>query len=166
MARIVKNIIFSIIYLLIILYLVIFIPCLWGNKPLVVVSGSMEPILKVGGILYYEKYPLTDFKKGDILVYETKEHTIAHRIVSQDEIGFITKGDVNNSNDYYKVSNNQVLGKGTNWSIPYVGYYADYIYHHKYLIVIVIGIVAIDYYLEKRKEDEKHEKNEKDNTNN
>ena len=51
----IKDLIFRIIYILLIIYLLIFIPSLWGKKPLVVISGSMEPTLKVGGILYYEK---------------------------------------------------------------------------------------------------------------
>lgn len=76
-----KNNIFKIIYILVLIYLIIFIPTFWGKNPLVVISGSMEPTLKVGGILYYEKIDLNDFKEGDILVYELNEHTISHRIV-------------------------------------------------------------------------------------
>jgi hypothetical protein len=40
----IKNIIFKILYMLIIIYLLIFVPCIWGHKPLVVISGSMEQI--------------------------------------------------------------------------------------------------------------------------
>ena len=96
-----KNIIFKVFYILIIIYLIIFIPVLWGKKPLVIISGSMEPILKVGGILYYEKINLDDFKKDDILVYQLNEHIVSHRIVNINEYGFETKGDNNNSNDSY-----------------------------------------------------------------
>ncbi|MFR5856624.1 MAG: signal peptidase I, partial [Bacilli bacterium] len=133
-----KNLIFGVLYILIIIYLLIFIPCLWGHKPLVVISGSMEPTLKVGGILYYEEIDLDDFKADDILVYKTKKHIISHRIVDIVDEGFITKGDANNSIDNNLVNKNQVLGKGTNWSIPYLGYYADFIYTHKYLLYIAI----------------------------
>ena len=85
-----KNIIFKVFYILIIIYLIIFIPVLWGKRPLVVISGSMEPILKVGGILYYEKINLDDFKKDDILVYQLNEHIVSHRIVNINEYGFET----------------------------------------------------------------------------
>ena len=34
--------------------------------------------------------------------------------------------------------------KGTNWSIPYIGYYADFIYTHKYLLFISIFLIVID----------------------
>ena len=135
---------FKIIYILVLIYLIIFIPTFWGKNPLVVISGSMEPTLKVGGILYYEKIDLNDFKEGDILVYELNEHTISHRIVDITDNGFLTKGDNNNSIDTYEVENMQVIGKGTNWSIPYIGYYADFVYNHKYLLFISVGVIIID----------------------
>ena len=106
----IKNIIFGIIYFLVIVYLAIYIPCLWGSKPLVIMSGSMEPILKVGGILYYEEIDLNDFKDGDILVYQTKEHIISHRIVDVIDDSFITKGDANNTQDE-PITNDMVVGK-------------------------------------------------------
>lgn len=140
----IKDFIFRIVYILLIIYLLIFVPSLWGQKPLVVISGSMEPTLKVGGILYYEKINIDEFDEGDILVYQTKEHIISHRIVDINENGFITKGDINNSVDNYLVSDEQILGKGTNWSIPFIGYYADYIYSHKYLLYISLGIIIVD----------------------
>lgn len=140
----IKDFIFRIIYILLIIYLLIFVPSLWGQKPLVVISGSMEPTLKVGGVLYYEKINIDELDEGDILVYQSNEHIISHRIVDIIEDDFITKGDKNNSIDNYLVSSNQVLGKGTNWSIPFIGYYADYIYGHKYLLYISLGIIIVD----------------------
>lgn len=140
----IKDFIFRIIYILLIIYLLIFVPSLWGKKPLVVISGSMEPTLKVGGVLYYEKINIDELDEGDILVYQANEHIISHRIVDIIEDDFITKGDKNNSIDNYLVSSNQVLGKGTNWSIPFIGYYADYIYGHKYLLYISLGIIIVD----------------------
>lgn len=147
-----KNIIFKVFYILIIIYLIIFIPVLWGKKPLVIISGSMEPILKVGGILYYEKINLDDFKKDDILVYRLNEHIISHRIVNINEYGFETKGDNNSSNDSYIVDKNNVIGRGNNWSIPYIGYYADFIYNHKYLLIVMIILSYFNIWFNSRKD--------------
>ena len=72
------------------------------------------------------------FDRGDILVYQTKNHIISHRIVDDTDNGFITKGDANKSLDGNLVKDEQVLGKGTDWCIPLLGYYADFIYNHKY----------------------------------
>ena len=140
----IKDHIFRILYILILIYLLVFIPSFFGKKPLVVVSGSMQPILKVGGILYYEETNIKDFQKNDILVFELNDHTISHRIVDIKDGCFITKGDANTSIDSYEVNYEQVIGKGTNWSIPYIGYYADFIYTHKYLLFISIFLIIID----------------------
>lgn len=137
------------------MYLIIFIPKLFGYNPLVVISGSMEPTLKVGGLLYYEEIDINDFKEKDILVYELKDHIISHRVIEHLDNGFITKGDANDSYDSSIVSDNQVLGRGTNWSIPLLGYYADFIFRHKYILKILLSIGIIDLfvdYLIKRKE--------------
>ena len=157
-----KNIIFKILYVLIIIYLSVFIPSFWGKKPLVVISGSMEPTLHVGGILYYEKLNINDFNENDILVYELNKHTISHRIVDITENGFITKGDNNLSIDTYEVNKTQVLGKGTDWSIPYIGYYADFIYNHKYLLFISVGVLIIDLSYDYYKERKRRGKDEED----
>lgn len=152
-----KNIVFKVFYILIIIYLIIFIPVLWGKRPLVVISGSMEPILKVGGILYYEKINLDDFKKDDILVYQLNEHIVSHRIVNNNEYGFETKGDNNNSNDSYIVDKNNVIGRGNNWSIPYIGYYADFIYNHKYLLIVMIILSYFNIWFNSRKDKKGYE---------
>ena len=152
-----KNIIFKVFYILIIIYLIIFIPVLWGKRPLVVISGSMEPILKVGGILYYEKINLDDFKKDDILVYQLNEHIVSHRIVNINEYGFETKGDNNNSNDSYIVDKNNVIGRGNNWSIPYIGYYDDFIYNHKYLLIVMIILSYFNIWFNSKKDKKDYE---------
>lgn len=161
----IKEFIFRILYILILIYLCIFIPSLWGYKPLVVISGSMEPTLKVGGLLYYHSQKLNEFDRGDILVYQTKYHIISHRIVDDTEKGFLTKGDANTSADSSLIKYSQVLGKGTNWCIPYLGYYADFIYNHKYLLFISVAVVVIDLCNDKYtelKSNRKISKNEKE----
>lgn len=154
MIVILKNILIKIIYILIIIYLMIFIPCIWGYKPLVIVSGSMEPILKVGGILYYKKQDINNFNKDDILVYTAGDHIISHRIVDKTNDGFITKGDNNKSIDTVTVDDSRVIGRGTNWSIPYLGYYADFIYTHKYLLIIFVILIIIDLIIDNRRRNE------------
>lgn len=140
----IKDIIFRIVYVLIIIYLLTFIPSFFGYKPLVVISGSMEPTLKVGSIIYYQQMDIDSFEKNDILVYTTNNHIISHRIVEKSEDGFITKGDANKTIDSDQVYEEQVLGKSTNWCIPFLGYYTDFIYHHKYLLYICITVLIID----------------------
>lgn len=141
---IIKKIFFSTLYVLLLLYLIIFIPIIWGYKPLVIISGSMEPILKVGGILYYKEIDKNDYKINDIVVFKSTKYLISHRIVEITDNGFITKGDANKNIDSNKVQFNKALGIGTNWSIPYIGYYADFIYKNKWILLIVLIILIIN----------------------
>ena len=162
MLKQIKEIIIKVLYVLILLYLLIFIPVFWGYKPLVVISGSMEPVLKVGGILYYKEYNIKSFKEGDILVYKSNKHIISHRIVNKNNNSFITKGDANKGVDRKKVYNKQIIGKGTNFSLPYIGYYGDFIYRHKYILLISILFIIIDYlneYTTLKKEGIEYKKN-------
>lgn len=159
----IKNIIISFVYVLVLIYLLIFIPSFLGHKPLVVISGSMEPTLKVGSLLYYHEQDLDKFNKDDILVYYTKYHTISHRLVERVDGGFITKGDANKSNDSIIVNDNQVLGKGTNWCIPFLGLYADFIYTHKYILFITVIILIIDLYFDYRRKKQEVTKYEEKN---
>ena len=141
---IIKKIFSSTLYFLLFLYLIIFIPVLWGYKPLVIISGSMEPILKVGGILYYKEIDTQDYKINDIVVFKSTKYLISHRIVEITDNGFITKGDANKNIDSNKVYYDKALGIGTNWSIPYIGYYADFIYKNKWILIIILIIIIIN----------------------
>ena len=142
----IKDLLLKLVYFLILIYLIVFIPIIWNYYPLIVVSGSMEPTLKVGGILYYHEKNINEFKKNEILVYRYKNHIISHRIVNKNSDSFITKGDANKKNDSKVIYHNQIIGEGTNFCIPYIGYYIDYIYHHKYLLIITTIILLIDLY--------------------
>lgn len=139
-----KNFIIKILHILILIYLLSFVPVFWGWHPLVVISGSMEPVLNVGALLYYHEYDIEDFKKDDILVYKVPNHIISHRVVESSVDGFVTKGDANNTNDSKLVKEEQIMGIGTNWCIKYLGYYVDFVYHHKQFLYISISIFIID----------------------
>lgn len=154
MLGIIRNCLFKLIYFFIIIYLLVFIPAIWGHKPLVVISGSMEPTLHVGGILYYQNEEYDSFKEGDILVYKLDDHIISHRIYDITDNGIITKGDANSCYDEFLVKDNQILGKGNNWSIPLIGYYVDFIYRNKIILVLSFVIVLIDILVEKYKKKE------------
>ena len=141
-----KNVFINIIFVLVMFYLVVFIPSIIGYKPIFIESGSMEPVLKAGGLMYYHDTKKLDV--GDILVYKVPNHIVSHRIVEKVNNGYKTKGDNNDNIDVNIVDKKQVLGKGSNFSIPYLGYYIDFIYRHKYLLYIAIFIFFIDFLIE------------------
>lgn len=107
-----------------------------GYTPYTILSGSMEPTYHVGSLIYVKKVDTSTLEVGDPITFALSEDTIAtHRIVEvvPDEedasvIRFRTKGDANETVDGALVHYKNVLGKPV-FTIPYLGYVADYIQH-------------------------------------
>lgn len=73
-----------------------------GTKPMFIMSGSMEPVIRTGTIVIGKKVDNnSDIRVGDIYTYKNpdKDYTITHRIVSANENGFVFKGDNNQKQD-------------------------------------------------------------------
>lgn len=90
-------------------------------------SDSMASAINKGDVVIVEKVETNDMyslKVGEVLVYKHNDVTIVHRIVKAfSENGnyyFITKGDNNNNNDNFTISQDMVIGKAV-LRIPYVG---------------------------------------------
>lgn len=87
--------------------------------PSVIVTGSMEPIIKPGDIILIKR--ITDMEAikalevDDIIQFRRDDVLISHRIVEiqnkYDIIEFITKGDNNPSIDYLRVKPEDIKGR-------------------------------------------------------
>lgn len=98
-----------------------------GNyKVFTVISGSMEPALKIGSMIV--SAPAKDYQIGDIVTFgeisDTKVPT-THRIhdikIVDGALVYITKGDANKTPDGREVPQSEVFGKVL-FSVPYLGY--------------------------------------------
>ena len=101
-----------------------------------VVSGSMEPTIKIGDLIVID---LEDrgYIIGDIVTYYDEVHTfVTHRIIDVREGKFITKGDFNNAEDR-PLDRSNIVGKYM-FSIPYIGNIINLIRNKFTLIVILI----------------------------
>lgn len=78
----------------------------WGNA--VVLSGSMEPELPVGSLLWTHKQ--NTYTPGDVVTFEENGTLVTHRLVSVDEDTAVTKGDANNAEDS-PIDVRQIRGK-------------------------------------------------------
>lgn len=78
----------------------------WGNA--VVLSGSMEPELPVGALIWIHKHDV--YSPGDVVTFEENGTLVTHRLVSVDEDTAITKGDANNTEDA-PIDVRQICGK-------------------------------------------------------
>jgi len=138
----------DICFLLLIIYALICSPYLFGYKPMVVLSGSMEPTFKVGSIIYSRHVSESELKEGDIITFKLDDGTyVSHRINSIENGLYETKGDANDSPDPKKLTYNDIVGKDMNIMIPYVGYFVQYIQTHMYLAIIVVVILVLEFLL-------------------
>lgn len=98
-----------------------------GNiKLFTVMSGSMEPAIKTGGVVVVS--PLSEYKVGDIIsfsVVEDKMVSVTHRITrieqTNNETVYIVKGDGNELEDSDPVKKNEIIGKVI-FTIPWMGF--------------------------------------------
>ena len=84
---------------------------IFGYRPVLVLSGSMEPYMETNSIAIVQK--TKDINEGDVVMFRIDEDTrVCHRAVAIDAEGNITtKGDNNEKADYDKVSEDMVEGK-------------------------------------------------------
>lgn len=89
---------------------------------LVVNSGSMEPELRVGSLIFVLKR--AEYNKGDIVTYTNKGRFITHRIVATQDKGarqtYATKGDQNELPDQELVPGENIVGKVA-FHLPWIG---------------------------------------------
>lgn len=96
--------------------------CIFGIRPFIVVSGSMEPAIKTGSISWVNlRADAGHLEQGDILAFERNDgELVLHRILRRTEAGMVTKGDANQVPDAALVREHQIKGKVL-FSVPYVG---------------------------------------------
>lgn len=131
------NVISSILVALVVLLALLLVGArVVGLQVFTVLSGSMEPTYHTGSLIYVKKVDPYTIKEGQPITFMLDENTVAtHRVVGivPDEedptvIRFRTKGDANEAEDGSLVHYKNVIGTPI-FSIPYLGYVADYIQH-------------------------------------
>jgi signal peptidase I, archaeal type len=139
------KIIASVIYFMIAFFISItLIPFVIGYKPVVVLSGSMEPTYPIGSMIYYKSLDFADIKEGDAITFRLGGGTlVTHRVIQKDDEKqvFTTKGDNNETVDTEPVPYQTVVGRTGKIIIPYVGFIASHI--KEIPIVITLGMVLI-----------------------
>lgn len=99
-----------------------------------VISGSMEPTIKVGDIIIIKKS--NDVKVGDVVTYIDDNEYITHRVVSIDKDKVVTKGDANNTNDS-EIKKSMIMGK-------YVLTITKYLEVSNIILIILLFLVIGD----------------------
>lgn len=156
-SKIFKYIVNTILVLLVLLGVFVvfsFVPFPGNYKVFTVMSGSMEPTIHTGSLIFVK--PMADYAVGDIVTRRTTDPkvTITHRIVSKEEIqgkiAFQTKGDANNAPDGEKFTKDGIIGKEI-FKIPFLGYPVGYAKTTPGLILLIVIPAVIIIYDEMNK---------------
>lgn len=108
------NIVGTLILLAVIVFcLPITIAKIRGHEVYNVVSGSMEPAIPVGSVIFVEPVEPDTVEAGDVIVFRSAGSVISHRVVKNRVVEgeFITKGDANREEDMNPVKYQELIGR-------------------------------------------------------
>lgn len=116
---------------------------LLGLRPYIVKSGSMEPSIKTGSLVFVDtKTPFSQIENGDVVAFSLGRDTlVTHRVISRTDSMLETKGDNNDVSDGFSVSEENYRGE-TLFPIPYLGFLFLWIQTKKGRILAITGVVA------------------------
>ena len=112
---------------------------IWGIRADAVLSGSMEPALKTGSIVFTDTEK-TDPEVGDIITYRLGSSYVTHRVVEKEGSRFVTRGDSNNGRDAALVDRSQIVGTAV-FSVPILGYAAVFLQKKTVFCLLLLMIV-------------------------
>ena len=100
-----------------------FIPAYDG---FVVTSGSMEPEIYTGSLLFTRPVAAEDVRIGDTITFQKNGEHTTHRVIQRNvgddgQISFVTRGIANEAPDPGSVTANELVGIKL-FSLPIVGY--------------------------------------------
>ena len=107
---------------------VIVAPALFGGRSLTVLSGSMDPALKVGDIVIDSQVSPAEVRVGDIITFSDPEGTdklITHRVrrlrITDGTAHVVTKGDNTNAVERWEMPAGGSLGR-VEYRVPLLGF--------------------------------------------
>lgn len=123
------------------------VPSVFGYKPFIVLSGSMETDIRVGDLIITKEIDPTTLVVGDVIAFRDPEGTVTtHRIIEMvdcyQNTCFITKGDNNSSQDQQLVELDDVEGIYVG-RIPSVGNMLKSLSEPTTIIIVVLGITVV-----------------------
>ena len=143
--KVIYNMLAVVVILVAILLIISVFPITNNFKFLMVQSGSMQPVIKTGSVVFVK--PVSNYKIRDIITFNDIKETTTHRIHDMEVVSgkllYITKGDANNRPDKNRVEQQEIVGKVI-FSVPFFGYIINTIKKPiGFLIVILIPAIYI-----------------------
>ena len=146
MKKIAAGLGLALMVIAILLLAFMFIGPRFGWETHTVMSGSMEPALKVGGLIVTRPEKLDNIQVGDIITFDAGgKLKVTHRVVDIVEIDgkphFQTKGDANEEPDPNLVSSKGDEMRKVVLHVPYLGFAAHFMQGWAFLALV--GIPAL-----------------------
>ncbi len=122
------------------------VPRIIGFQGFNVISGSMEPEISIGSMVYVKQADFDDLSEGDVIAFESGASVVTHRIAAIDQGSQLltTKGDANDVTDFMPVAYTNVIGKVA-FHFPFFGYIAAFLSetYGKIVaaIILIVGVV-------------------------
>ena len=86
----------------------------FGQRPTIIITGSMEPNIKVNSIVMLEPVEFKDIEVGDIIRYTSyKGFSVLHRVKTKTTSYLTTQGDANARPDEFVVTADMITGRVT-----------------------------------------------------
>jgi len=95
-----------------------------GIRSYIVQTGSMEPVLPVGSVVF--TVPKPPYIPGQIITFNRGKITVTHRISAIKGEQFETKGDANDNSDPQLVNKSDVIGTDF-LTVPYFGKFVMFV---------------------------------------
>ena len=125
------------------------VPKMLGFQMYTVISGSMEPAIPTGSLVYIKDMEPANVEDGDVIAFyggHDSNAIITHRVVKNRVVmgEFITKGDANEKEDMNPIPYDNFLGR-VELSIPIVGEIAQIFTstEGKIIAATMIGVAVI-----------------------
>lgn len=98
------------------------LPRFIGYEAYEVVSGSMEPEIPVGSVVYVKYAEPEDIAEEEVVAFWSGSSVVVHRVMqnNMEERQFITKGDANAAEDLRAVPYSGLIGR-VEYHFPVVG---------------------------------------------
>ena len=121
----VNRVVFTIPLTLFLVIIVLLISGIFRYKMIAIMSNSMSPTYRRGDAIIYNKVDTSELKVDDILAFQKDGVVVTHRIVKVwkqgDSYYYTTKGDNNDTEDFFKPREENVLGR-VEYVLKYLGY--------------------------------------------
>ena len=140
----------AVLFIIVAISLLLTLPKGFGINPYVVMSGSMEPYMKTGGIVFTDTNK-RDPNSGDVITFKFDDGSLtSHRVTDIKNGKYVTKGDANDYTDAGAIDKNQIVGTVI-FTLPFIGYALEFA-KHKGFFFILAALVILSFALDSKKQ--------------